>query len=79
MLRAWLADQGRIVCIKCQVRAANLQGQVVTAHARITAIRESGAEMLVDLDIWTDNQTGQVMTPGTATVALDHAGTGWKE
>jgi len=28
------------------------------------------SEVLVDLEIWTDNDSGQVMAPGTATVAL---------
>jgi hypothetical protein len=26
----------------------------------------------VDLEIWTDNDSGKIMAPGTATVALPH-------
>ena len=42
-------------------------------HIAITGVREDGGETLVDLEIWTDNDSGQVMAPGTATVALASA------
>jgi hypothetical protein len=43
---------------------------IVTAHGKITGIREEDGETIVDLDIWTDNDSGKTMAPGTATVAL---------
>ena len=70
LLRNWMGDNGRIVKLACQFRSANVKGQVVTAHGTITGVREDGGETLVDLEIWTDNDSGQVMAPGTATVAL---------
>ncbi len=71
LLRNWIGDTGRIVKLACQFRSANVKGQVVTAHGTITGVREDGgSEVLVDLEIWTDNDSGQVMAPGTATVAL---------
>ena len=71
LLRNWMGDDGRIVKLACQFRSANVKGQVVTAHGKITGVREDGgSEVLVDLEIWTDNDSGQVMAPGTATVAL---------
>jgi hypothetical protein len=45
----------------------------VPAHGKITAIRDEGDEILVDLDVWTDNDSGQTMAPGSATVALPKA------
>ena len=73
LLRQWMGDDGRIIRLGCQFRAPNTKGMVVTAHGRITAIREEGGETIVDLDIWTDNDSGKTMAPGTATVALPHA------
>ena len=70
LLRNWIGDNGRIVKLACQFRSANVKGQVVTAHGKITGVREDGGETLVDLEIWTDNDSGQLMAPGTATVAL---------
>ena len=71
LLRNWIGDNGRIVKLACQFRSPNVKGQVVTAHGTITGVREDGgSEVLVDLEIWTDNDSGQVMAPGTATVAL---------
>ena len=74
LLRNWMGEEGRIVKLACQFRSANVKGQVVTAHGKITGVRdEGGSEVLVDLEIWTDNDSGQVMAPGTATVALPAA------
>jgi hypothetical protein len=36
----------------------------------VTAISEPDGEYLVDLDIWIENPSGEVTTPGTATVSL---------
>lgn len=69
-LRRWLGDVGRIVGVTCQFRAPNLKGRTVQAGGRITAVRRDGPEVVVDLDVWTVDDEGQVLAPGTATVAL---------
>ena len=73
LLRSWIGDSGRILRVDCQFRSPNLRNQVVTAHGKITAIRTEGAETVVDLEVWTENDSGQVMAPGSATVALPAA------
>ena len=70
MLRSWIGEGGRIVHVQCQFRSPNIRNQVVTAHGKITAIRDEGAETIVDLDVWTENDSGQPMAPGSATVAI---------
>jgi hypothetical protein len=70
VLRGWMGDEGRIVRLSCQFRAANTKGMIVTAHGKITAVRDEGGETVVDLDVWTDSDSGQMMAPGKATVAL---------
>ena len=70
LLRAWIGDEGRIRKLSCQFRSPNIRNQIVTAHGRITAVRDEGAETVVDLEVWTQNDSGQAMAPGTATVAI---------
>jgi len=71
LLRQWMGiDRGRIVALSCQLRGPTLKGEQVTAHGRITAVRPEGDEVFVDLDVWTTGREGQVIAPGTATVAL---------
>jgi len=70
MLRSWIGEGGRIVHVQCQFRSPNIRNQVVTAHGKVTAIRDEGAETIVDLDVWTENDSGQPMAPGSATVAI---------
>jgi acyl dehydratase len=70
VLRDWMGDEGRIVRLSCQFRAANTKGMTITAHGKITAIRDEDGETLVDLEVWTDSDSGQMMAPGKATVAL---------
>jgi acyl dehydratase len=73
MLRDWIGDSGRIVRLNCQFRSPNIRNQVVTAHGKITAIRDQGTETMVDLDVWTENDSGQAMAPGSAIVAVPKA------
>ncbi len=70
LLRAWIGDEGRILKLSCQFRSPNIRNQIVTAHGRITAVRDEGTETVVDLEVWTQNDSGQAMAPGTATVAI---------
>jgi hypothetical protein len=70
LLRQWLGDDGRILSIACEFRAANVQGQVVTAGGSVTAVQDEGDERIVDLDVWTEEQNGTKLAPGRATVAI---------
>jgi acyl dehydratase len=70
LLRQWMGDDGRIVSMNCQFRSPNVKGQTVTAHGTVTAVRDEGDERIVDLDIWTEEQNGNRLAPGQATVAF---------
>jgi acyl dehydratase len=70
LLRAWIGDEGRIVRLSCQFRSPNVRNQIVSARGKITAIRAEGTETIVELEIWTENDSGQAMAPGEATVAI---------
>lgn len=71
LLRQWMAEDGRILRMSCQFRYANIKGQTVTAHGAVTAVRDEGNQRIVDLDIWTEEQNGTRLAPGSATVAFD--------
>jgi acyl dehydratase len=71
MLRNWLGGDGRIERMGVQFRSPNVKGQTVTTHGTVTAIREEGGKKYIDLEVWTDNQNGDKMAPGTATVVID--------
>jgi acyl dehydratase len=71
LLESWLGEHGRVVALSCQFRAPNVQGQTVTAHGRVTAVEpQPDGETRVDLEIWTDDQDGNRMAPGQATVII---------
>ena len=73
MLRDWAGDRGRITAASCQFRALNTKGQKVSARGRVTAVRAEAGQILVDLDIWTEDQDLRTLAKGSATVAL-HGG-----
>ena len=68
VLRGWAGDNGRIVRLSCQFRAANTKGMTVTAHGTVTAVRETDSGREVDVDVWTEDQDGNKLAPGKATV-----------
>jgi len=70
LLESWLGESGRIVKLSCQFRSPNVKGQTVTAHGRVSSVRYHDGELVVELDVWTDNQDGDSMAPGTATVVI---------
>lgn len=70
VLRQWLGDAGTIQSVRCTFRGANLKDQVVTARGRITAVRQAGTGVVVELEVWTENDQGERLAPGIAVVSL---------
>lgn len=71
VLREWLGEEGRIARLSCQLRAPNTRGMVVTARGTVTARRNQDGIEYLDLDVWTEDQGGVKLAPGTATVVLE--------
>ena len=71
VVRDWLGDRGRIVRMDCQFRAVNIKGQIVSAHGRVESVRERADELLVELRVWTEDQDGNQLAPGTCTVVVN--------
>jgi acyl dehydratase len=68
LLRDWLAGHGTITRVACQFRSPNLQGQTVSACGVVDGVSESRDGTTVSLRVWTEDQTGTVLAPGTAEV-----------
>jgi acyl dehydratase len=71
LVRDWLGDDGAILSLKCQFRAANTKGMTVTARGVVAAVRAEGGQRFADLEIWTEDDKGNKLAPGSATVQLD--------
>ena len=70
VLRQWMGDEGKIERIACSFRGANVKGQTVTARGRVTAVSEDGGRRVVELEVWTENDAGERLAPGTARVSF---------
>ncbi|GAC1408614.1 MAG: hypothetical protein NVS4B6_24640 [Mycobacterium sp.] len=70
-LTDWIGGDGRLVAFSVQNRAIAYPGEDLIFGGMITAKRAAG---LVDLDIFC-KRGGDVLMPGTATVALPQRGT----
>jgi acyl dehydratase len=72
LVRDWMGDDGRIVRMGCSFRSPNLRGMTVEARGTVTAVRDEGGELLVDLDLLVVDHDAPdtVLVPATATVSL---------
>jgi acyl dehydratase len=70
LLRQWLGDEICINRLSCQFRRPNLRGQTVTARGRIDAVRVLGDSVIIDLEVWIEDQGGNVLAPGFASVSI---------
>jgi hypothetical protein len=70
MLRDWMGDRGRIVQIDMKLRNPLVRGRVFTAGGEVTAVRREGDDVIVELDIWADDDQGTRLAPGVAVVAF---------
>jgi acyl dehydratase len=73
VVRQWMGDDGRIERMACSFRGANVKGQTVTARGRVTAVADGGGRRVVDLEVWTENDAGERLAPGTARVSFPGA------
>lgn len=71
LVRDWMGDDGHIVSLECQFRGANTKDMTVTAHGVVTAVEDAAGRRRVTLDIWTEDQDGNKLAPGTAVVEID--------
>lgn len=74
MLRDWAGVTGRIKKLSIQYRGLNLKNDLLTCRGKIARKYVQDGESLVDLDVMVENQSGENVTPGKATVSLPSRG-----
>ncbi len=67
-LTDWIGPLGRLQTVTWQNRASAFPEQDLEFHGTVTAVDASAGT--VELDVWEQTPDGQILMPGTATVAL---------
>jgi acyl dehydratase len=70
LLRDWIGIEGDLRRVSIQYRGLNYKNDVLTCRGRVTRKYEEDGERLIDLEVWVENQRGEIVSPGQATVAL---------
>ncbi|KAA9156222.1 hypothetical protein FPZ12_028290 [Amycolatopsis acidicola] len=71
LLRDWLGGRGAILRVEGQFRGRNTRGMTVTARGIVTALGEENGTRTATLDVWTEDEHGTRLLPGTAVVSLE--------
>jgi acyl dehydratase len=66
----WAGDDGWLQKIAIEYRKMDTVNTTITAKGKVTRTYREGGRHLVDLDVWVENEQGEVTTPGRATVVL---------
>ena len=71
LLREWVGDDvGRIVKVGMQSRRPWIRGRTLTEGGKVTAVREEDGEIVVDLELYGDNDKGERLVIGNGVVAI---------
>jgi hypothetical protein len=71
MLREWIGDDGRIICVDMRLKNPFYRHRLLIAGGTVAAVRDEDGERIVDLDIWQRDDEQTQLGVGTATVAFD--------
>jgi hypothetical protein len=73
----WMGDDAWLWKLDCQFRKFNYVGDTHRMQGRVTRkYLAEGDRPAVDLDVWGENQRGEITTPGHATILLPSHGHG---
>jgi acyl dehydratase len=67
----WVGERGRLERLECRFKAPALKGDEITCSGTVTG-RETDADgsVVLDLELWAENQTGSRIAPAQARVRL---------
>jgi acyl dehydratase len=66
----WMGDAAFLKRVRGEMRRFNLVGDTTWCKGRVIRKYEKDGYALIDLDIWAENQRGEITAPGLATVML---------
>jgi hypothetical protein len=69
-LTNWMGDDGFLTKLNVEIRLPDIIGDATFCKGKITRKYKNGEDHLVDLDVWAENQRGEITAPGKATVRL---------
>lgn len=75
LLTNWMGDDGVMKNLRLRISRPNVFGDTTWCKGKVTGKRNVGREHLVDCEVWTENQYGDVTGTGEATIALEFRGT----
>ena len=70
LMTNWAGDDGWLKRYSVQIRRFVIVGDLVRCRGRVTRTYIEDGEHLVDCQVWSENQRGEVVAPGVATVSL---------
>ncbi len=70
MLTDWIGDGGRLKKLTFSNRGRAVPGDTLTCKGTVIGKREQDEQHLVDCEVWMENQRGEMVVRGSATVAL---------
>lgn len=70
MLTDWMGDDGMLRRLNVQVRRHNVVGDIVWCRGKVAGKRMEDGRALVNLEVWGENQDGELSVKGTAEVEL---------
>ena len=69
-LSDWIGGDGWIEKLAVDYRKMDVVNKTLSAKGKVTKKYRENGKSLVDLDVWVENEDGEVTTPGRATVSL---------
>ena len=66
----WLGHAGRIKTIACQYRGMDFPDKAMVCGGVVKRKWQENGEKLVEVDLWTKDESGKNTTPGSAIVVL---------
>ncbi|MCH7511881.1 MAG: hypothetical protein IIB19_05915 [Chloroflexi bacterium] len=70
----WAGDEGWITKLAIDYRKMDTVNSTITAKGKVTKKYQQDGKNLVDLDVWVENEAGEVTTPGSAVLSLPSRG-----
>ena len=70
LLTNWMGDDGFLRRLHVEIRRFNLIGDTTWCHGRVVGKRTGNGEHLVEIEVWAQDQRGEVTARGHASVRL---------
>jgi hypothetical protein len=66
----WMGDDGFLKKLRVEIRRCNLSGDATFCKGKVNRKYKEGVDHFIDLDVWAEDQHGNVNAVGKATVKL---------